>query len=125
MGRPHLFFGIGDERGEEGRRPKFSMGSNQRRNRLGRWCIIEQNVAATIDLDVYEAGRQPIACGERFNSQIAWEISLGQQPCDPRAFDQDGCVLIRCRPVEHRIGGDGIPGGCVHRVRVIFCKCRG
>ena len=44
---------------------------------------------------------------------------------DVSVLDHDSGMAMHDHAVKDVVGGNRMPGRCVHRVRVIFCKCRG
>ena len=57
--RFHLVRRVADQRRQQGGRAEAAMGSNNLANSLRRRRVVEQNVAAAVDLDVNETGNEP------------------------------------------------------------------
>ena len=83
--------------------------------------IVEQDVAAAIDLDIDKAGRQPGAVRQILHWHAAWQVAPRHHRGDRAGFNDDDVVTMRGRAVEHRISGDRVTCGAFHRVRVIAC----
>ena len=119
-----LFRTVRYQRGKKARGAKLAMRRRDRRNRAGARRIIEQDVAAAIDLDIDEAGSEPDPvrqCCERDGR----ESRPGDDLLDQPALDHDRGVAMERRPVEDVVCRDGVSSGCVHRVVVTFRRCRG
>ena len=61
----HLLVRIGDQRRQERGRAELAVRRNDRRDRFGRRVVVEQHVAAAIDLNVDEARSEPHAVRQR------------------------------------------------------------
>ena len=70
--------------------------------------IVEQHVAAAIDLHVDEARGQPCPRRHRAQRNARRQIAARHQGGDIGALDHDGAVAVQRGAVEHDIGGDGV-----------------
>ena len=74
------------------------MSFNDRANGLGRWGVVEQHVAAAIDLDVDKARREPRVAIRQFRTGIACrDLSARNDGGDPLAVDQHGASSCKRR----------------------------
>ena len=120
-GRRHLFRAVADESGEERRRAEFSMRGGDRTNGVRRRLIVEQDVAAAIDLDVDKAGSEPRVRGQVHARGCARQFGTRNDGGDRVALDHHGAVFAQRYAVEDAAGGDGV-NFFAHRVRVTFCR---
>ena len=123
-GRRHFIRAVADQRRQKRGRAEFSMRRSDRANGLRRRRVVEQHVAAAIDLDVDEARRQPARSPA--DPRMAWpqRPRNARQRLDRVAVDHHCAVLAQRRAVEDAPGGDGVKL-FAHRVRVTFCRCGG
>src|SRR5262245_48358829 len=94
-----------------------------RADAFGAWDIIEENVAAAVHLQVDKPGREPAPCWKSQNRCRRGKLSARYQGNDPLLFDNNCCVVMDGRAVEHNVGCDCVPSPA-HLVRVTFCKWR-
>ena len=87
--------------------------------------VVEQHVAAAIDLKVDEAGREPGAVRQACDGEVGGQIARGINADDALAVDHHGGVAMQRVAVEHVVRRDRVTFGRAHRVRVTFCRCRG
>ena len=73
------------------------------------WRVVEQDVAAAIDLDIDKAGGQPCAIRKPANRQSVGQVTRRTQGADPAAFDDDGMLAVQGCAIENGIGGDRVP----------------
>ena len=118
--RHGLLRAIGDQRREKAGGAEAAMRGGDRSDRLRGRRIVEQHVAAAIDLQVDEAGRKPGAFRQR-NARHA-DVRPGNDFRDPRTVDHDGGAAMQGLAVEDAVRRDGELCGRVHRVRVTFCR---
>ena len=124
--RPHFFRCVGDQRRQQRRRAELAMRGGDGANAFDRRHVVEQDVAAAIDLHVDEAGREPCAIRQVAQSACATATSFaGRDRDDACALDDDRGVAVNDGAVEHIIRCDGVLRRRAHRVRVTFCKWRG
>ena len=116
---------IADEGGQKARRSKLAVRGRDRRDARLRRRVIEQHVAAAIDLQVDEAGREPCPVGQRADRHGRRHVRPRHDAGDMSVLDHDSGIAMHDHAVKDVVGGNRMPGRCVHRVRVIFCKCRG
>ena len=121
----HLLHSVADQGRQQRRRAEAAMRGDDRGDPLHGRRVVEQDVAAAIDLDIDKAGRQPGTVRQPADRQRARQVTRQDQGADPAAFDDDGVVTVQDRAIEHRIGGDRVRSGAFHRVRVTFCRWRG
>src|SRR5258708_38169037 len=92
---------------------------------LGRRRIIEQNIAAAIDLNVDKAGRQPDSV-RQFMHWHGWsDFGARKDVADTCAVDNYSRVAMQSFAIEHAACRDRmrlrLPAlGAAHRVRVTF-----
>ena len=116
---------IADEGGQKARRSKLAVRGRDRRDARLRRRVIEQHVAAAIDLQIDEAGREPCPVGQRADRHGRRQVRPRHDAGDMSVLDHDSGIAVHDHAVKDVVGGNRMPGRCVHRVRVIFCKCRG
>ena len=95
-------------------------GANALRGRL----VIEQHVSAPVHLQVDESGRKPCTLGQHMRGNASRQLRRRYEFEDARAVHYRG-TLAHERAVEDMVGCDRVQRRFVHRVRVIFCRCRG
>jgi hypothetical protein len=96
--------------------------------RLWRRLIIKQNIAATVDLKVDKAWRQPRTLRQFMHGQIVRKLGAPHNALDPVVNNNDRGIVMGDCAVKDAACGDGVRPGArfgTHRVRVTFCKCRG
>ena len=123
--RRHLARLVGDEGRQQRRRAETPVSGRDRTDACGRRLVVEEHVAAAVDLHVDEARREPHAVRHR----LAWhgrrQLVRRHQGGDPRAVQDHGVALPDAGAVEDGVGGDRVRRGGRHRVRVTFCRWRG
>ena len=120
-GRCHFFRAVADESREERRRAKFSMRGSDRTNGIRRRLIVEQAIAAAIDLDIDEARREPNVRRQVDTWDCAREFGTWKNSGYLVAFDHHGAVFAEHDAVEDSPRADGV-NFLAHRVRVTFCR---
>src|SRR6516164_4535690 len=91
-------------------------------------CIIEQNIAAAVDLKVDKAWRQPDSFRQFMDRQIGRKLGARHESLDAVTRDDNRGIAMRDGAVKDTARGDCArlaAGFGTHRVRVTFCKCRG
>jgi hypothetical protein len=73
-----------------------------------RRSVVEQHVAATVDLDVNEARREPHISREFANRDGPWHFSAWNNPGDLVAVDQYRSVPMQSDAVENVARRDGV-----------------
>ena len=101
------------------------MRGSDRGNTFRRRVVVEQDVAAAIDLDVDKAGREPGPLGELAPRDRGGQVAPRDQPGNGGALDDDRAAAMQRLTVEYGISDDRMPSGFLHRVRVTFCRWRG
>ena len=97
-------------------------------NGLRRRRIVEQNVAAAIDLDVDEARCKPKVGGQISNRYAERKLRARSDFDDIRARDDRGRILMQADAIKQARRDDRVQMPlvhCAHRVRVTFCRWRG
>jgi hypothetical protein len=124
QGGRHFFPAVADERRQQRGGSELAVRRDDRANSISRRRIVEQYIAAAIDLDIDEAGREPGVFGQLADRHRPGDLRARNDGGDLAAVNQHGCVLAHDAAVENAPGGDGVHSPA-HRVRVTFCKCRG
>ena len=124
----HLLARVGDQRRQQRGRAELAVRGNDGarcRRRLG--AIVEQHIAAAIDLHVDEArARAMRRPAKRCTGMPAGTSPARHHVDDARTLRPGRPVAMQRAAVEHEIGGDGAwRAVCAHRVRVTFWRCRG
>ena len=122
--RRHLFRGVADQRRQQRGRSEFAVRGGDRAHGFGGRRVVQQHVAAAIDLDVDEARREPGVVRQVANRNGAGDVVARDDGANPVAIDQHCRVVMHSDAVKNPARGDGSDASA-HRVRVTFCKCRG
>src|SRR5262249_25948306 len=124
----HFCGGVADQRRKQGWGAKPTMRRYDPPYRFRCWCVIEQNVATAVDLQVDKAWRQPDALRQFRHGQTARKLGARHNALDSVIGNDDGGIAVRDRAIEDAARGDRVRLAArfgAHRVRVTFCKCRG
>ena len=123
-GRDHLLVRVGDERRQQRGRAEFAMRVQDRRDRLRRRRVVEQNIAAAIHLNVDEARREPGARRQLDDARAARTSRRGVSAT--MSSSSISTAQSRCADSPSKTTSAAIARRLVaHRVRVTFCRWRG
>ena len=120
-GRRQFSRAIADESGQERRRAEFSMRDGDRTNGIRRRFIVEQHIAAAVDLDVDEARREPRIRRQVHTRDCCGKLRARKNGGDRITLHDHGAILAKRHAVEQSAGGDGV-NSLAHRVRVTFFR---
>ena len=130
--RRRSFPAVGDQGQKKAGGAELAMRRRDRGDRLGARRIIEQDVAAAIDLEIDEAGREPEAVRQRIDERHSGDFRPWDDLRDPRAVDHDGGMPVARRAVEDVVRRDGEssarssgPGHLLQVTRADRRCCRG
>ena len=121
----HFFRAVGYERRQQACRAGFSMRRRDGANALHGRLIVEQNIAAAVDLQIDEAGGQPCALGQGANGNGPRQVRRRHEVRDASTVHDHGGALAHVGPVEHMVRGYCVQRRFAHLVSVTFCRCRG
>ena len=100
------------------------MSGGNRGDRICCWRVIEQGIAAAVDLEVDKAGGEPDSIRERSHRQ-SFCLTSPDEPRDPISLDQDRRTPVKSRSVKNVVRRDCMPWRRRHSVDVTFCRCLG
>jgi hypothetical protein len=120
--RLHFARRIGDQRRQQRGGTELAMRGGDRARPFDCRLIVEQHVAAAIDLKIDKAWRQPDALRHGPKRYRCRKFGARHDADDARTFDHDGRIALRGHAVEHVICGNRVLLRSAHRVRVTFCK---
>src|SRR5215472_1684005 len=125
--RDHFCRTVAYQSGKQSRGAKAAMRRRDLSYRLRRRCIVKQNIATAVDLNVDKSWRQPDALGQLLDRPIGRNIGALHHPFDSVTSEQHCRIGMRYRTVKHMTRGNRMPAlaSGAHRVRVTFCKCGG
>ncbi len=104
--------------------PNLRCAGDDRGDALRRRFVVEQNVAAAIDLHVDEAGCEPRALRQRPRRHPRRHVAARDDGGDTGAVDHHRAIAMHRLAVEDGAGHHRV-GARAHSVRVIFCRWRG
>jgi hypothetical protein len=78
---------------------------------VGRRLIVEQDAAATVHLQVYEAGRHENARGNARLCPPGWNLVRRREAGDAAALDHHGSTAMPAAAVKNTVRNDGPPFG--------------
>ena len=120
----HLLGRVGDQRRQQRGGAEFAVAGDDRGDALRRRLIVEQDVAAAVDLHVDEAWREPRAVRQRARRHPGRHFATRDERGDAGAVDHHGAIAMHHLAIEDGAGHHRV-GACAHSVRVIFCRWRG
>ena len=74
-----------------------------RTHRVGRWLVIEENAAATVDLQVDEAGRKHRPGRHGFDVPVACSLIARRDALNYLMIDQDDRIIVPSVSIENTI----------------------
>ena len=110
-GGPHLLARIGDQGWEAGRGAIATVRPGNGAHAVGRRLIVEENAAAAIDLQIYEAGGQEGAGREARLRPIGGNLAPGPKSNDAPVPDQHRGFGMPAVTVKNTVCQDGMPVG--------------
>ena len=97
----HLRGRIGDQRRQQRRGAEGQMGGGDPPDGFGRRRVVEEHIAAAVDLDIDEAGREPGALRQGMDRHGRRQVAPGQEADDGGPVDHDRAVVMQARAVEY------------------------
>ncbi len=122
--RAHLLGRVGDQRRQQPGGAEFAVSGDDRGDALGGRLVVEQDVAAAVDLHVDEPWREPRAVRQRLRRHPGRHLAARDEGGDAGTVDHHGAIAMHRLAVEDGAGQHRV-GTRAHRVRVIFCRWRG
>ena len=119
--RAHLVGGVADQGRQQPGGAEAPMRRDDRGDPRGGRRVVEQHIAAAIDLGIDKARCEPASCRHVMHRHPGRNLRARHQADDIRARDQHRSIAMNACPVEHGVGGDRVP----HRVRVTLRRWRG
>src|SRR5258707_7034805 len=86
------------------------MGSSNGAHRLRRRRIIEKNAAATVDLQVDEAGRKHRPARHNLGWPVSRTLIARRDALNHPAIDQDDRIVVPAITIENTVSGNCQPG---------------
>jgi hypothetical protein len=80
------------------------MCSSNGAHRVRRWVIIEKNAAATVDLQVDEAGRKHRAGRHNFGWPVIRTLITRRDALNHPTIDQDDRIIVPSISIENTVG---------------------
>src|SRR4051794_6269491 len=87
--------------------------------------LVEENIAAAIDLQIDKTWREPRAIRQSAEGKPCRQIGPRHHRGDLRSFDDDGGISVQASAVKQAVRRDRMPRRMSHRVRVTLFKWRG
>src|SRR5882762_6955978 len=79
-------------------------------HRVRRWLIIEENAAATVDLQVDEAGRKHRPGRHEFGWPVTRTLIARRDAHNHPTIDQDDRIMVPSIAIENTVSRNGQPG---------------
>src|SRR6266852_458419 len=86
------------------------MCSSNGAHRVRRWLIIEKNAAATVDLQVDEAGRKHRPGRHSFGWPVSRTLITRRDALDHPTIDQDHRIIVPTMTIENTVSRNCQPG---------------
>src|SRR6266481_5387325 len=86
------------------------MGSSNGAHRVRRWRIIEKNPAATVDLQVDEAGGKHRPVRHKFGWPVARTLITRRDALNRPTIDQDDRIIVPAVSIENTVSRNRQPG---------------
>src|SRR5258705_1528568 len=79
-------------------------------HRAGRWLVIEKNAAASIDLQVDEAGRKHRPRRHDFGRPVTRALTTRRDALNRPSIDQDDRIIVPSISIENTVSRNCQPG---------------